>query len=86
MATLILTFVIVWAVVGVIAVLSPDRDADGAPSNSTPRTNLPAGSARGDEDTEPVPTPSFHLDGDEALASGKMFNLTGNDDEPGFYI
>lgn len=86
MAVLILALVIVLAVVGAIAVLSPDRDADGALSNSTPPAHRPAGSARGDEDTEPVPTPSFHLDGDEALASGKMFNLTGNDDEPGFYI
>ncbi|WP_454259804.1 hypothetical protein [Pseudoxanthomonas mexicana] len=82
MAVLILTFVIVLAVVGAISLLSPDREADGALSNNTPPANPP----RGDEDTEPVPTPSFHLDGDEALASGKMFNLTGNDDEPGFYI
>lgn len=86
MAVLILTFVIVLAVVGTIAILSPDRDADDALSSSTPPPHRPAGSAGGDEDTEPFPTPSFHLDGDEALASGKMFNLTGNDDEPGFYI
>ena len=84
MVVLILTFVIVLAVVGAISVLTPDRDADDALSNSTPPTNLPDGI---DEDEEVLSRhPSFHLDWVDAAASGKMFNLTGDDDEPGFYI
>ncbi len=86
MVVLILTFVIVLAVVGAISVLSPDRDADGdaAMPGNTPPTNFPDGV---DEDEGVMRRhPSFHLDWVDAAASGKMFNLTGNDDEPGFYI
>lgn len=87
MATLILTVVIVLAVVCAIAVLSPERDTDAALLNSTPPTRIPEGIVDEEEDALDLPRhPSFHLDWVDAAASGKMFNLTGNDDEPGFYF
>ena len=88
MAPLILTFVIVLVIVGGIAMLSPDPDADRGTVVTHDVQSAPlAEGGQGEADTEwPARMPGYHLDWVDAAASGKMFNLTGNDDEPGFYI
>ena len=88
MTLLILTFVIVLVIVGGIALLSPDQDTDRGTAFTGDSQNAPlAEGGQGEADTEwPVRMPSYHVDWVDAAASGKMFNLTGKDDEPGFYI
>ena len=88
MALLILISLIVLVIVGGIALLSPHQDTDrgAAVTGEAQITPLAEGGQR-DADTEwPVRTPGYHLDWVDAASDGKMFNLTGNDDEPGFYI
>lgn len=82
MAVLILTFVIVLAIVGVIAALSPDPDADRSVSLSG---NTPPNS--GDEHIDEEEWPrhlSFHMDWVETAAHGKRFNPSIDDDMSGF--
>ena len=88
MALLILIFLIVLIVVGGIALLSPHRDAErcAAATSEAQTTPLGEGGQREADVEWPVRTPGYHLDWVDAASDGKMFNLTGNDDEPGFYI
>lgn len=91
MALLILTLAIVLVIVGAIALLPPDQATGSGASgtNAAQRAPLAEGAEgdEGDEDTEPsMRIPGYYLDWVDAASDGKMFNLTGDDDEPGFYI
>ena len=88
MALLILTSLIVLVVVGGITLLSPHQDTDrGAAATSEAQITPSAEGDKSEAETGwPVRTPGYYLDWVDAASDGKMFNLTGNDDEPGFYI